>query len=130
MGFGSRFFGPRKTAKGSTVRRVAGTMNKTETRYEVEVLVPACRSGAVLWYVYEGVTFKLGPDLRYTPDFIVQRANGEIECRDVKPANKDGEPMIEDAGRVKMIAAAEKYPFRFSATWYDKTKGTWDEKAY
>jgi hypothetical protein len=114
-------------------------MNKTEARYEVEVLMPLRVAGDVIWYVYEGVSFKLGPDLRYTPDFVVQLSNGEIECQDIKGSMKvkgDGtqpatyKPLVEDAGRVKMIAAAEKFPFRFSSHWFDRTEKSWKKKVY
>lgn len=105
-------------------------MNKAEAKYESEVLFPSELQGQIIWHVYEGLTLKLGPDLRYTPDFIVQKVGGEIECHDVKPADKHGKPLIEDAGRVKMITAAEKFPFRFSSHWFDCTDKSWKEKVY
>ena len=130
MSFGSRFHGPRKAAKGNTTRRVAGVMNKTEARYEVEILVPGARDGSILWWAFEGITVKLGPNLRYEPDFIVQRADGVVEIHDVKAGDKMGKPLIEDAGRVKMISAAEKFPFPVRVCWFDKTVGAWVSKVY
>lgn len=123
-------FKRRVPAKGRTTRRVAGTMNKTEQRYENEVLAPAHVDGRIIWYSFEAMTFKLGPDLRYTPDFIVQLADGTIEAHEIKAGKKDGDPLVEDDSRAKIITAAEKFPVVFRMRWWDKTQDAWVERTF
>jgi len=127
--FGGRF-ARRVPAMGITKKRIPGTMNKTEARYEEEVLTLEYTSGRLLWYSFEGMTFKLGPDLRYTPDFVILRPDGLIECHEIKAGKKTGDPLVEDDARVKIIAAAEKFPFSFRMRWFDLTKGAWVERVY
>ena len=129
MSFVNRF-AKRVPGKGRTTRRVPGTMNKTEQRYENEVLMPAHIDGRIIWYGFEAMTFKLGPDLRYTPDFAVQLPDGSIELHEIKAGKKDGDPLVEDDSRVKIIAAAEKFPFEFRMRWFDKTQGAWVERKF
>lgn len=119
-------------------RRVPGTMNKTEAQYEREVLMKGKHEGWILGYGFEDHTFKLGPDLRYTPDFSVQLASGEMEFHEikagVKAGTKDGEPiirpLIKDDSRVKIIVAAEQMPYTFKMRWFDKTAGQWAERVF
>lgn len=59
----------------------------------------------IAWYRYEGITLKLAPDTRYTPDFAVMLAGGELELHEVKGHMRD------DAA-VKLKVAAEQFPFR------------------
>ena len=114
-------------------------MNKTEARYEREVLMPLKVSGAIIRYGFEDHTFKLGPDLRYTPDFSVQLPDGEMEMHEVKAgaSKKDSDgvriadkPRIEDDAKVKIIVAAEQLPYTFKLAWFDKTVGEWKERVY
>jgi hypothetical protein len=97
-----------------------GERNKTEAAYE-QYLELRRRAGEVLWYRFEGMTFKLAADCRFTPDFVVMLANGELECHEVKG-------IWRDDAKVKMRLAAEIFPFRFIAI-YAKTKkdgGGWE----
>ena len=103
FGFRPKF----KPGKGRTARRVPGTMNKTEERYEREVLAPMKERGEIIGYGFEDHTFRLGPDLRYTPDFSVQLANGDMEFHEVKAGLKSGKPLIEDALYAAKLAAVE-----------------------
>jgi hypothetical protein len=89
-----------------------GEMNKTESRYAQELELRK-RVGEILWCEFEGITLKLGFDCRYTPDFAVMLANGELEMHEVKGFMK------EDA-QVKIRTAAKNFPFRFYlARWKD-----------
>lgn len=94
-----------KRGRGRTVRRVAGTMNRTEAAYAL-VLADRQQRGEVLWYKFEPITFRLGDDLRYTPDFVVQLADGTVELHECKG------PFIEEHGKTKPKMCAEMYPFR------------------
>lgn len=122
-------FGFKVKARGRTTRRVAGQMNQTEARYELERLKVRQQPGDVLEWWFEGMTFKLGADLRYTPDFMVLLADGTIELHEVKAGNKEGRPLVEEDARAKIIAAAEKFPFVFRMCWWNKDYG-WKERVY
>ena len=82
-------------------------MNKTEAAYaqELEILR---RAGEVAWYRFEGLKLRLADNTFYTPDFAVMKANGLMECHEVKG-------YWADDARVKIKVAAEMYPFRFIA---------------
>lgn len=88
-------------------RMKAGTMNRTEAAY-AERLEEMKQAGTVVWYAFEGVTFKLADRTRYTPDFAVMLADGVMEMHEVKG-------FWRDDARVKIKVAAEMYPFRFIA---------------
>lgn len=93
-------------------------MNRTEAAYDL-VLAARMRAGEVVWYEYEGITLKLAPDCRYTPDFAVMLADGTIEMHECKGF------MREDA-LVKLKVAAENFPFPILLV---KRKGAgWDIK--
>ena len=82
-------------------------MNKTELAYAAH-LEAMKRIGAVQWYGYEGMKFRLAPATFYTPDFIVLMADGMLEAHEVKGH-------WEDDARVKIKCAAEMFPLRFIA---------------
>lgn len=87
------------------------TMNKTEERY-FDLLRVRRATGELAWIRYEGVTLKLADDTRYTPDFAVMLANGELEMHETKGAFR------REDSFVKLKVAAEQFPFRFYlATW-------------
>ena len=106
-------------------RLKSGEMNKTEAAY-AQVLEKEKFSGAILWYKFEGITLKLADNTRYTPDFVVMLANGELEVREIKGSLTF---MQEDA-KVKIKVAAELYPFRFVllAPRPKKEGGGWNSK--
>jgi hypothetical protein len=88
-------------------RLKAGTQNKTESEYEAELRLRMA-VGQVLWYRFEGLKLRLADNTFYTPDFAVMRADGSLECHEVKG-------FWADDARVKIKVAAEMYPFRFIA---------------
>lgn len=90
-------------AKG-TPRRIPGKRNGLEREFE-EILKSRVASGELAWYDFEAITFKLGTDCRYTPDFSTMHANGDLVCYETKGY------MQEDA-RVKMKTLVRLFPVR------------------
>jgi hypothetical protein len=88
---------------GRGTARKPGTMNRLESEYAA-VLTARLHAGEVAWFRYESMTFKIGPDCRYTPDFAVMLADGTIELHETKGF------MQEDA-LVKIKACVELFPF-------------------
>lgn len=105
-------------------RLKSGVMNPMETRYS-QTLEALKASGEVLWWAFEGLTFKLAKDSRYTPDFVVMRSTGEIELHEVKGR------WIGDA-KTKIKVAAEKFPFVFRAIFAipKRDGGGWREEEF
>ena len=88
-------------------RMKAGVMNPTEEWYAAQ-LEALKQAGAVQWYKFEGITFKLAPRTTYTPDFAVMMADNTIELHEVKG-------FWQGTARVKIKLAAELFPFKFLA---------------
>ena len=108
-------------------RHVPGEMNKTEQRY-AELLEQRRIAGEVVAWSFESITFKLAKDCRYTPDFFIELANGEIECVDTK-----GTGPVDPVSKVKARTAAEKfYQFRFVMEQQQTKKdgGGWKRTEY
>lgn len=105
-------------------RMKAGKMNQTETAY-AELLEANKQAGEILWYSFEGMTFKLADNTRYTPDFAVMRADGLIEIHEVKG-------FWRDDARIKIKVAAELFPFRFIAVKKraKKAGGGWSQEVF
>ena len=82
--------------------RQPGMMNRTEQAYAM-MLEAMKRSGEIVDYRYESVTFKLAKDTRYTPDFYVIFSD-RIELHEVKGG------LVRDDARVKFKVAAETFP--------------------
>ncbi len=112
-------------ARGRTVRRQSGQMNLTEARYEAEMLRPRLMAGDYCAIWFERFTFRVADDCRYTPDFVVQLANGELEVHEVKG-------FWEDDALVKIKVAADLFPFRFVAVQAipKKSGGGWKEREF
>lgn len=101
-------------------RLPVGKRNKTEEQYE-QTLELMKRSGAVLWYRFEGLKLRLADSTFYTPDFAVIASDGVVECHEVKGH-------WQDDARVKIKIAAEMYPFRFMAV--KKRGGGWEYEVF
>lgn len=114
----------RPLAKGRTVRRTVGQMNKTEAKY-AQMLDIEKHEGRILDYWFEKITFKLADDTRYTPDFVIQRPDGTMEVHEVKG-------FWEDDALVKIKVAAAQFPFRFIAVSAiaQKHGGGWKEREF
>lgn len=100
-------------------RMKSGVMNKTETAY-AEYLESEKVLGNILWYKFEGIKFRLADSCFFTPDFIVMKSDGYIECHEVKG-------FFVGDGKTKMRMASELYPFRFIAVYAKPKKegGGW-----
>jgi hypothetical protein len=104
-------------------------MNKTEERFEREVLMPLVKDGTIIWHGFEAMSFKWAKDARYTPDFMVQYDDGRLVAFEVKGAKKDGSPLIEEAALVRIKTAAQMFPVEFRMQWQVKGQG-WQERSF
>lgn len=97
-----------------------GEMNKTESAYaqHLELLYKA---GEIVWYKFEAIKFRLADSCFYTPDFVVMKPDGTLECHEVKGF------WMDDA-RVKIKVASDTYPFTFLAI--KKNKKQWDTERF
>jgi len=85
-----------------------GEMNRTEAEYAA-FLDAQKAAGLVHDYWFEGITFVLAPNTRYTPDFMVLNADLTIDIIEVKG-------FWTDDARVKIkLAASIYYLHRFVA---------------
>lgn len=96
-----------KFATRALGRLKTGQMNKTEEAYGrfLDTLI-ACQD--VLWWKFEGVKLRLADNTFYSPDFLVLRADGSLECHEVKG-------FWQGDARVKIKVAADLYPMQFIA---------------
>lgn len=112
--------GGRVVRARTRVKRKAGEMNKTESAY-ARHLDALKITGQINEHWFEGITLKLGHDTRYTPDFLVQMADGSLECHDTK--GWDTEP----AAAVKERVSSTMFPlFVFKEVRMEG--GKWVEK--
>lgn len=97
-------------------------MNKTERdrAFDLEAMR---RDGQIVAWWYEKWTFKLADDLRYTPDFVIQRPNGALEVEEVKG-------FWRDDARAKVRMFVELYPFPVRAYTKAKTHSGWDVETF
>ena len=63
-------------------RRVEG-MNGLEQEY-AGLLELRRHAGEISWWAFEAMTFRLADDTRYTPDFAVMLADGQMEIHETK----------------------------------------------
>jgi len=107
--------------------------NKTETAYEAHLNLRKI-TGEVVWFQFEAITLKLGPDCRYTPDFAVLLTDGTLELHEIKGTEKrirkSGEvvkaPRFEDDARAKISVASALFPFIFKVVY--RESNNWIEK--
>jgi hypothetical protein len=101
----------RLRARGRT--RPKGEMNKLESEYG-NYLETLKRVGAIVWYKFEAMKLRLANNTFYTPDFMVMKADGQLEAHETKG-------FWEDDARVKIKVAASLYPFQFYGITKDKS---------
>ncbi len=106
-------------------------MNKTEQQYAAHLELQKA-AGAILWYAYEPLTFKLAHDCRYSPDFAVLMADHTIALIDTKAGirSKAGAStyLCEEDSKIKIRVAARLFPFfKWSIAYKDKRTGEWTE---
>jgi hypothetical protein len=81
-------------------------LNKTERAYR-DLLDFRKRAGEIRDFVTHGITFKLGKDCRYTPEFLVIENDATITIIEVKG-------FMRDDALVKFRTAQKQFPwFRF-----------------
>lgn len=88
-----------------------GEPNKLEQRHRDTVIEAGIRSGEYVEAFYECLTFAIQHDdqrISYTPDWVILRTDGEIECHEVKGGVWRGD------SRIRFKLAAGKYPW---LTW-------------
>lgn len=100
-------------------RHKPGVMNKLETRYASQ-LATELNAGLILWWSYEAIKLKLADKTYLTPDFLVMRNDGYLECHEVKG-------FWEDDARVKIKCAAAKFPFKFIAIQLKSGQWSYEE---
>lgn len=78
------------------------------------------RAGQIIHWAHHAITLKLVEGARYSPDFLVIRADREIELQEVKG-------FMREAAGVRLKVAAELYPwFRFVLVRRGKgARGQW-----
>lgn len=107
-------------------RLKTGQMNQTEAAYARHLLHQQA-AGVIAWWRFEGLTLRLAERCSYTPDFVVMRADGQIELHEVKGARV----MFRDDARVKTRLAADGFPFRVIAVYpRDRAFSGWDVEEF
>jgi hypothetical protein len=111
-------------ARGRSVRREAGVMNKTEAAYAA-YLEGQKLLGGVLEFWFDSIKLRLADNCFYTPDFLVLLIDGTLEVHEVKG-------YWEDDARVKIKVAAEKFPYVFRAVTARTKKdgGGWNVETF
>lgn len=107
--------------------------NKTEAAYASHLNLRKI-TGEVIWFQFEGMTFKLANDCRYSPDFAVLLTDGTMEMHEIKGTEKrvkkSGEgysvPRFEDDAKAKIEVAAAQFPVVFKVVYM--VDGNWIEK--
>ena len=104
------------------IRNLFEGMNKTEAARAVD-LEAMKRNGLLAAWWFEKWTFKLADDLRYTPDFVIQKMDGALEVEEVKG-------FWRDDARAKVKMFVELYPFPVRAYTKAKTHSGWDVETF
>lgn len=101
-------------------RMKSGKMNNTEKAYAQHLEIQK-REGEINYYSFDGINLRLADNTFYKPDFLVMRADGQLEIHEVKG-------FWTDDALVKIKVAADKFPFKFIAVMKQTKKngGGWD----
>jgi hypothetical protein len=119
-----------KTRAMQSLKEREERMNKTERRYAA-YLEQQKQAGAILFYKFEAIKLRIGPDCFWNVDFLVVDKDGYVELHDTKAYWKSkGRVHVEDDARVKMVAAAHtEFPvFTVLAVW--EKDGEWHKKVF
>lgn len=95
-----------------------GVMNKTEQKYAHHLESLKIR-GEIQYYAFDSIKFRLANKTFYSPDFIVLKANGQLEAHEVKGH-------WEDDARVKIKVAASMHPIPFVAVYLNSKNNSWE----
>lgn len=116
-----------RRARAKLRRHVPGEMNQTERKFVEEVILPMKEKGDIHDWWFERFKFKLADNTYYTPDFVIQNRNGELEVWEVK-----GGGGWQDDARVKVKVLQSQFPF-FVTGWVGKSKkngGGWEKEEF
>ena len=105
-----------KTPTPSVTKRQR--MTKVEAEYGM-ILESMKRRHEIVDWQFEGITFRLADDCRYTPDFFVIVTLHPLLLRFVETKGKH----IWDDSKVKFRVAKEKYPWAEWCMWQKKSSG-------
>ena len=86
-------------------RKLPGVMNKLEQRY-AQYLDLQLKAGEIQDWQYETITFKLGHDTRYTPDFPVIAKDDTLEFHETK-----GFKFAKNMQKLKIAASMFRFKF-------------------
>ena len=87
------------------VQRIARPAYKSTLEADYALALEAeRRAGLVVWYAYEPLRLRLASGAWFTPDWLVQRAGGELAIDETKG-------WMREAARVRLLVAVERYPF-------------------
>lgn len=105
-----------------------GVMNRGETRY-AEHLETLKQKGVVEDYYFEGSTWLVGPNCRFSPDFTVFYSGGEMQLHEVKAGRKgkNGKEHYhaEDDAKVKMKSFVDKFRIPLYVVWQKRGDTYW-----
>lgn len=91
--------------------KVRGVPNKLEQRHRDTVIADGIKRGEYVDCLYEALSFSISHDetrIVYTPDFVILRADGELEVHEIKGHLYRGD------SRVRLRLAASRY---YWLTW-------------
>lgn len=105
-------------------RMKSGKMNNTEKAYAQHLEIQK-REGEINYYSFDGINLRLADNTFYKPDFLVMRADGQLEIHEVKG-------FWTDDALVKIKVAADRFPFKFIAVMKQTKKngGGWDIREF
>lgn len=118
-----RLTGKRPPARAARHQRhQPGEMNRLEAKYALELEYRKSANEIAAWW-FERFKVKLAGKCFYTPDFLVQLADGTLELHEVKARWSNGQVGADDA-KVKVKCVAEQFPFVVVVAVWDR-KGGW-----
>ena len=93
--------------------------NKTEALFESDVLKPRLAAKEIVDYWFEPFSINLDGCF-YRPDFLVQKADGELVVYEIKALHRDMTPILTQEAKNKLNLLVNRYPFRVMvAAWND-----------
>ena len=118
-----------KVARGVR-HHTPGKMNQLEQRYALHLEgCKACKE--IYWYAFEAIKLRLADNTYFTADFIVMRADGVLEIREVKPrAGQSMKYWCEEDAKIKVKLVAELFPFVVKIVWPSSTTGGWESEEF
>lgn len=111
-------------AKG--FKPILAEMNGTEAKYAAS-LAQHVADGLISAWWYQALSWRIGPNAHYRPDFVVLRRDGVLELHEVKARASSGGFGATEASLVRVKAVAGHSPFRVVVVWPRKGGG-WESQ--